>query len=109
MLSGAPIITGNTLSDNRIHVSYASDAGRVADNTATGGAAGLVFTTGSPDVIDNVVEGARSRGVAIGPEAAPAFLGNRVCDNAQNLHVNELNATFERGAGNEICEDGLSQ
>mgnify|MGYP001812183684 FL=1 len=107
VFSGQPVIAENTLIDNRIHVSFATDAGRIAGNTASGGAAGVVITDGAPEIVDNVVEGASGRGVAISAEAAPVFAGNRVCDNAQNLHVHEANETFELDPGNEICEDDV--
>ena len=58
-------------------------------------------------MVDNVVEGASGRGIAISAEAAPVFAGNRVCDNAQNLYVHEANETFELDPGNEICEDDV--
>jgi len=102
--TGQPVIADNELVDNATAISWNAKSGTIEGNTVTGGGAGIVVSTGTPDVRDNSVASVEERGLVIGFGASPTLSGNTSCDNGENLLVAE-GATPSIDDTNEICED----
>ncbi len=97
------VIEANTLTDNRSAINVASGDLRIEGNVIQGGRSGIVVVSGAPEVIDNTVSGVSGRGIALGGSGSPTLLGNRSCDNGENLWVGP-NVDVDIDS-NEICED----
>jgi len=83
--SGAGEITGNTLANNDVGMSVSNDS-LVEGNTITDGTVGIIVAGGSPELIDNSVEGLEGVGISIGM-ARPSLSDNRSCGNGTDLRI----------------------
>jgi parallel beta-helix repeat protein len=99
-----PTISGNSLADNNMAISWATDGGLIEHNTVEGGRAGIIIGGGSPIVRDNTVEGVEGRGIVVAFGASPILSGNTSCGNGENLVV-VVGATPEDDDTNEFCPD----
>ena len=82
-----PVLRDNTIRNAKTGVSWGGDDGAIVGNVISDTGVGLLITRGSPDVRDNVVEGATNRGISISRDAAPALTGNQTCSNGEGLFV----------------------
>jgi len=104
IVSPTAFIRDNRFSDNATAITLTGSDATVEGNTITGGRAGIVVTGGSPSLVDNSVEGASEEGISLRSVAAPTLMGNRSCDNGENLHIAGSDEAVVDET-NEICTD----
>lgn len=100
-------VLDNDFLDNDLAVSLSGSDSEVIANDIRGGGMGItIVDSGEPTVRDNLVEGARTRGIVVGGGTSPTIDGNTVCGNSVNLLVQSNAEPIV--ADNDICPDGAA-
>jgi parallel beta-helix repeat protein len=87
--STSATIEGNELLDNAMGIRSSRSDVLIKGNHIEGGSRGILISTGSPSLIDNIVVGVSRQGITIAGAGSPTLSGNHSCDNGTNLTIIE--------------------